>query len=365
MFGLHKVSFVSKNGNPRSFYELYSMKRRIWLHIGFWSAYLLLYTYLSGRYDMRFGAAFISELAQLPAKIGATYLILHWLELAQSHIWRLLWRSALVLIAATFMNRFIMFFILYPAFYKQYYTMQFWDVDRLLFTLIDIGTVVAVATALKLGRFRMESREREQHLIQEKLQSELQFLRAQTNPHFLFNTLNNIYALARRESPKAAEVLLRLSKLLRFMLYECSHPTIPLADEARIIQDLIELEKLRYGDRLRINYTENIDNQGQAIAPLLLLPFVENAFKHGAGENRFLTEIDIRLYVKNNELTFEVINDKEPDTGVNEAGLGLNNVKRQLELLYPNIHQLTIENQGNKFIATLHLTLNKFEVPKS
>lgn len=364
MFGRRNTSFVSKNGNPHSFYELYSMKQRTWLHIGFWSAYLLLYTYLSGRYDMRFGAALISELAQLPTKIGATYLIFHWLELAQGHIGRLLWRSALVFIIATFLNRLIMFFALYPAFYKQYYTMQFWDLDRILFTLIDIGTVVSVATALKLGRFRIESREREEQLIREKLQSELQFLKAQTNPHFLFNTLNNIYALARRESPQAAEVLLRLSKLLRFMLYECSHPTIPLADEARIIQDLIELEKLRYGDRLRINYTENIDNQGQMIAPLLL-PFVENAFKHGAGENRFLTEINIRLCVKNKELIFEVINDKEPDTGVNETGLGLNNVKRQLELLYPNAHQLTIENQENKFAAKLHLMLNEIAITKS
>ncbi|MDX1942786.1 MAG: histidine kinase, partial [Saprospiraceae bacterium] len=232
-------------------------------------------------------------------------------------------------------------------------------VDRLIFTFIDIGTVVAVAVALKLTRFRLQSREREQELIREKLQSELQFLRAQTNPHFLFNTLNNIYALARRESPQTAELVIRLSKLLRFMLYECNKPTIPLLDEVKIIQDLIELEKLRYNGRLQIHYEENIDNPNQAIAPLLLLPFVENAFKHGVGENRFLTKIDIRLLAKDDQLIFEIINDKEPDSGINEIGLGLKNVKRQLELLYPDAHELNIENNSDSFIVKLILYLNK------
>lgn len=333
------------------------MNRRIGIHIGFWLAYLLLYTYLSGRYDMQFGAAFISELVQLPAKILATYLIFHWLELVQGQMPRLLWRSALVIVGATFMNRVWMYFCLYPAFYKQHYTMQFWDVDRIIFTAIDIVTAVAVATALKLTRFRLESRNREQQLLQEKLQSELQFLRAQTNPHFLFNTLNNIYAMARRESPQTAQLVMRLSKLLRFMLYECSKPTISLADEVKVIQDLIELEKLRYGARLDVQLEAQIDDPTQPIAPLLLLPFVENAFKHGASENRFLTNIQICLQLQNKILSFQVRNDKEPSEIINTSGLGLQNVKRQLDLLYSNAYKLEIENRSDIFCITLKLNL--------
>lgn len=321
--------------------------------------YILLYTYISGRYDMHFGIALIGELVQLPAKIGATYLIFRWLELAQSQIGRLLWRSAWVILVATFVNRLLMYFVLYPAFYKQRYTMHFWDADRILFTIIDVGTAVGVATALKLTRFRVKSRVREQQLVQEKLQSELQFLRAQTNPHFLFNTLNNIYALARRESPQTAELVIRLSKLLRFMLYECSKPTIPLADELKVIQDLIELEKMRYGERLEITFQEKMDDYTQPIAPLLLLPFVENAFKHGASENRFLTKIEICLQLEKEQLYFTVQNDKEPGETVPSEGLGLQNVQRQLELLYPKRYELSIDNQPDCFKIALHLNLRE------
>jgi len=333
------------------------MNQRIGLHIGFWLAYVMLYTYLSGRYDMRFGVAFIGEVAQLPAKIGATYLIFRWLEALQGQLGRLLGCSIAVILFAVFINRLVMYYFLYPAFYKQDYTMQWWDVDRILFTIIDVGTAVGVATALKLARFRVESRSREQQLLQEKLQSELQFLRAQTNPHFLFNTLNNIYALARRESPQTAELVIRLSKLLRFMLYECSKPTIPLADEVKIMHDLIELEKLRYGKRLEVELAENIDDLSQPIAPLLLLPFVENAFKHGASENRFLTRIYICLHLQDGFLHFIIKNDKEAGELVNNDGLGLQNVRRQLELLYANQFELEIDNQIDIFKIELKLKL--------
>ena len=334
------------------------MKQRIWLHIGFWAAYLSLYTFLAGRYDMRFGTAFISELTQLPAKIGAAYLIFRWLDLREGQILRLFSRAFIVILIAAFINRLLMYFVLYPAFYKQGYTMQFWDLDRLLYVLIDVGTAIAAAVALKLTRFRLESQQREQQLVQEKLQSELQFLRAQTNPHFLFNTLNNIFAVARREAPQTAALVLRLSKLLRFMLYECSKPSIPLSDEVKVIQDLIELEKLRYGERLKINFEEQVDEPNQPIAPLLLLPFVENAFKHGASENRFLTHIEIRLLLKDGDLLFNIQNDKEPNELNTGEGLGLHNVRRQLALLYPNKHFLSIENQEDKFSINLTLKLN-------
>lgn len=333
------------------------MNRRVWLHIGFWMTYVALYTFLSGRYDMRFGTAFISELAQLPAKIGAAYLIFRWVELAQGQILRLLSRAFVVILIASFVNRMVMYFWLYPTFYKQSYTMQFWDLDRLLYVFIDVGTAVAVAVALRLTRFQIKSREREQQLVQEKLQSELQFLRAQTNPHFLFNTLNNIYAMARRESPQTAALVIRLSKLLRFMLYECSKPAIPLADELKVMHDLIELEKLRYGKRLEIQFEEELDHPNQPIAPLLLLPFVENAFKHGASENRFLTKIQICLQLQNKNLSFYIKNDKEPGESSNGEGLGLQNVRRQLELLYPNAYQLEIANQPDHFSIKLKLNL--------
>jgi len=345
---------------PR-FSELAAMKPRLLRHIGFWAAYLLLMGYLSGRYDFRFGVAYFSEFLQLPAKMGAAYLIFYWLETRPGEsVVRLGLRILAVFCIAVFANRLLMYWYLHPTFYADQYGMIFWHFDRILFAFIDVATPVAAATAIKMSRFRQASRLREQQLIQEKLQSELKFLRAQTNPHFLFNTLNSTYALARKEAPRTAEALMRLSKLLRFILYDCAKPQIPLSDEAKVIRDLIELEKLRYGDRLRVTYEEQIDDPSQPIAPLLLLPFVENAFKHGASETRFASGIAIRLHLENGRLHFEVRNDKEPDeAGAETEGLGLRNVQRQLELLYPGAYELKIDAGQREFCVNLLILVDR------
>lgn len=323
-------------------------------HIGFWAVYLLMMGYLSGRYDMRFGPAYVSELAQLPAKIALTYLVFRWLD--RRPPWpplRIAAALLLGLLGALLVNRCVMFFALYPAFYAQHYSMTFWHIDRLLFTAIDIGTAVAAATAIRLSRAHQRARLREAQLQQEKLEAELKFLRAQINPHFLFNTLNNLYALARRESPRSAQLLLKLSQLMRFILYDCARPAIPIADELKVIRDLVELQELRYGERLALEYEEVVDRPDQAIAPLLLLPLVENAFTHGAGENRFITRMRIRIALEEGRLCAEVSNDTEENDGPAGGGLGLPNLRRQLELLYPGAHELTLQHEAGIFYARL------------
>ena len=115
--------------------------------------------------------------------------------------------------------------------------------------------------------------------MRKKLETELQFLKSQTNPHFLFNTLNNIYALARKKSDSTADAVMKLSKLLRFMLYESQKKFISITDEIQVLDDFIELEKIRYGEKLQLIFNKSIDNESHPIAPLILLPFVENAFK--------------------------------------------------------------------------------------
>jgi two-component system, LytTR family, sensor kinase len=136
----------------------------------------------------------------------------------------------------------------------------------------------------------------------EKQEAELNFLRSQTNPHFLFNTLNNIYALSRDKSDLAPESILRLSQILRFMLYETNGDFIAIEQELKIISDYIALEKLRYDDTLRINFNHDIEDMKQALPPLLLMPLVENAFKHGVSETRHQPFIDIHLSVNKRQL---------------------------------------------------------------
>ncbi len=197
-----------------------------------------------------------------------------------------------------------------------------------------------------------------QQLQIEKQQAELNYLRSQTNPHFLFNTLNNIYSLARDKSDLAPESILRLSKILRFMLYETSGDYIAVEQEIKIISDYIELEKLRYDDTLRINFNHDIEDMKQALPPLLLMPLVENAFKHGVSETRGQPFIDIHFSVSNRHLTFVVKNSSEnlQDGTTVKENIGLSNLRRQLVLLYTD-YSLNVDQAGFSFTATLKINL--------
>jgi two-component system, LytTR family, sensor kinase len=192
----------------------------------------------------------------------------------------------------------------------------------------------------------------------EKQEAELSYLKSQTNPHFLFNTLNNIYSLARDKSDLAPESILRLSKILRYMLYESSGAYIAIEQELKIINDYIDLEGLRYDESLRINFNHDVEDMQQAVPPLLLMPLVENAFKHGVSETRGHPFMDIHLSVKNRQLAFVVKNSTEATQGEGaiKENIGLSNLRRQLELLYKDYH-LTVQQGNAVFTATLKINL--------
>lgn len=191
----------------------------------------------------------------------------------------------------------------------------------------------------------------------EKQEAELNYLKSQTNPHFLFNTLNNIYSLARDKSDLAPESILRLSKILRFMLYEAGGEYIAIEQELKIIDDYIALEKLRYDDSLHINFSHDIEDMKQALPPLLLIPLVENAFKHGVSETRDQPFVEIHLSVNKRKLTFEVKNSTESfGEAVVKENIGLSNLRRQLELLYTD-YDLSIQQSEGVFKTILKVNL--------
>ena len=198
----------------------------------------------------------------------------------------------------------------------------------------------------------------EQQLRIEKQAAELNYLRAQTNPHFLFNTLNNIYSLARDKSDLAPESIMRLSKILRFMLYETGGDYISVEQELKIMDDYIALEKLRYDDSLHINFNHNVEDMKQALPPLLLIPLVENAFKHGVSETRGAPFVDIHLAIKNRQLLFVVKNSTEkfPEQQIVKENIGLTNLRRQLELLYKDF-ELTARQGESEFTTSLKINL--------
>lgn len=238
-------------------------------------------------------------------------------------------------------------YVTYPSTGKAMASMFSAGISSLLF----FGVITHIYAHIKL-------RQAAQQLRIEKQQAELNYLKSQTNPHFLFNTLNNIYSLARDKSDLAPESVLRLSKILRFMLYETSGDYIAIEQELKIITDYIALESLRYDESLHVNFNQDIEDMRQALPPLLLIPLVENAFKHGVSETRNRPFVDIHLSVNQRQLRFVVQNSTEgaADEGSVKENIGLSNLRRQLELLYKD-YNLSVQQGDHVFTATLKINL--------
>lgn len=198
-------------------------------------------------------------------------------------------------------------------------------------------------------------------LQRQSLQSELNFLKSQINPHFLFNTLNSLYALTLKKSDKAPEIVLRLAEMMRYMLYECNEPKVSLSKEIKYIKNYLELEKLRHGKKFHIDL--NIDGtvNGQTITPLLFIPFLENSFKHGMDLHLSEGYVKIDLKIENEHLNLGVENSRSKlvnKPNKKSGGIGLANVKRRLNLVYPNKHTLDVQAKEDQFKVSLALDLS-------
>lgn len=188
-----------------------------------------------------------------------------------------------------------------------------------------------------------------------KMESELKMLKAQLNPHFLFNTLNNIYSLSLDNSPKTASAIGKLSDILDHVLYKCNNQFVTLSSEIELLKNYIELEKLRYDKRLEITFDANFENDIQ-IPPLLLLSLVENAFKHGAGEDSGSPKIWITIIQKNDDFSFEISNTVSSDyVSKDKDKIGLTNIRKQLDLIYADNYSLDIKQAVNSFSVVLQI----------
>ncbi|SDL51580.1 Histidine kinase [Catalinimonas alkaloidigena] len=222
---------------------------------------------------------------------------------------------------------------------------------------------MTLAMSIKLTKNWVQSKQHQQRLEKEKLETELKFLRAQFNPHFLFNTINSIFFLIHKNPDKASNSLAKFSDLLRYQLYECNEALIPLRKEIFYIENFIALEKLRLDDQVQVNYS--LDSQATdhlLIAPFILMTFIENAFKHLSSEDETTNWIDIRLQLNGTHLTLHVANSVSCDRKrevVAYGGIGLPNIERRLTLLYPDQHRLDIRPHRDRFEVTLHLTLTE------
>ncbi|MFC3193345.1 sensor histidine kinase [Marinicella sediminis] len=194
-------------------------------------------------------------------------------------------------------------------------------------------------------------------LKQQKQEAELNALKNQLNPHFIFNTLNNIYSMAINGSTHTAEAIAKLSGIFDYVLYQCNERYVSLTAEIDMINNYIALESLRYGDRVQVSFHHNTKNTSAKVAPLLYLSLVENAFKHGASQALNQAEIDIDINADDHCVTFNIRNTKPNHPGISQAktAIGSDNLKKQLELLYPGVYQLHINETDTEYFVSLEL----------
>lgn len=228
-------------------------------------------------------------------------------------------------------------------------------------------TITASALMLKFGKHWYHHQHRSLQLQKENTEAQLQLLTAQVHPHFLFNTLNNVYSKTQKESPEGSQMIMGLSDLLRYILYEGRKPLVLLDKELQMILEYINLEKIRYGNKLDLHYLVTDKTKDIYIAPLLLLPFVENCFKHGTSNMLQNPWINLTIEIKNTTLVMKLMNGKS-NTNKNvqqKPGIGIDNVRKRLDFLYKDKHELQIREEEEVFIVDLQIELVKMEQPET
>ena len=224
--------------------------------------------------------------------------------------------------------------------------------------------VVSISTIFKIITDWSQQLREKQVLENQTMQSELRFLKSQINPHFLFNTLNNLYALTLKKSDQAPEIVIKLSEMMRYMLYECNEKRVSLEKEVNYIQNYLDLEALRQGKQVEIQFTVEGKIEGKQIAPLMFIPFLENSFKHGLNNHLNQGFVHIYLKVEQEKVFFHIENSKPTSPGTpgltsgRSGGIGLVNIQRRLQLLYLDHYQLTIEDTPGVYSVRLQLDLN-------
>jgi LytS/YehU family sensor histidine kinase len=262
------------------------------------------------------------------------------------------------LLAVSQLNIFI-FNYLIDKLFPGYYFISYYDfADILLFHIVYL----ILTSLLKLSKewFELlESRTRVAQLEQEKTHNELKALRSQVNPHFLFNSLNNIYSLSLKKADETPQVILALSDMFRYMIYETGEDLIELTKEVAFLEKYIKLQQIRSDQKADITFDVNGDTHGIKVAPLVFLPFLENSFKHGIKGDTTGGYVHLRIDIDRDTIHFQLSNNKGKADDIEKekkSGIGLENVRRRLELQYPGNHTLDIKESEDGFFVSLKLT---------
>lgn len=334
---------------------------RILSHFFFWIGYIIFALLQNALFeeDMEYLPALGSLTATAFVDIAASYFTVYYL-LPKFLFKRRYWEFGVIFLLsaaiAIIMQRVILFYISYPYFYPEYlYKVgSFWNINP-FYSFFNIYTVVGLFASIKLLKYYYKNQQTKAELENKNKTSELALLRTQLNPHFLFNTLNNIDSLILTQPGKASDAIIKLSDIMRFMLYDTSTDAVPLDKEINYLKSYISLQQIRLKDPGFVKVDIDGNCMGKQIAPMLFIPFVENAFKHGHKSVK-PPGIIIKLECLKDSVNFEVTNHLDPSNEMNKdrtAGIGLANTRRRLELLYPDRHQMSIEKENGYYVSRL------------
>lgn len=337
------------------------LSKEVVVHFLLWLLYFIVIAYQKNRISIRFGGPSHLQLVDFVFALNyfLVIIIINY-RLLTRYFYRkryaiFLMLSLLLMLGAVLIEEFVMERVFFPGSNRAK------NFSGFLPTVLEIGPTIIFFVGFKLAWDNLKKQTALEQVEKEKTESQLQFLKSQLNPHFLFNNLNNLYSYAQENSPKTPEIILQLSAIMRYMLYESKENLVPLEKELKYLEDFIRLQELQMEDRGQVEYTTKGDVHLKRIAPLILIAFVENSFKHSLSSLAEDIWINVKAEVKGEELWFECANTFAQTANSSEEylskGIGLQNVQKRLELQYPGKHQLDIRIEDNTYLVNLKLDL--------
>jgi len=336
---------------------------RIGMHLLFWVAFWLVVSTIASLYDGSM-EIFLVKLIEMPVIILATYAFSYGLIplLLSKKIFSFIILTLFYFAVVAALRRLVLYNILFPLYYTENeFTFEIIDWYRIVSDLWAMLGVLAIFNAIRYVYQYTRANKRIQAITEEKKEAELRFLQAQIHPHFLFNTLNSIYYEVVCKSDKAPELIIKLSEILRFVLYELNNPTIPIQKEIQLVENYSELMKSRYGERLEVEIlTKDLD--GIEIPQMILFSITENAFKHGISDQSDHCCIEVRAEREGDHLKLSVRNTDSETYPVEDPlgskyGIGMKNLERQLSLNYDDGFKLQSYRDAGLYICELRIPI--------
>lgn len=339
--------------------------REVVFNLIFWLLYFLYEWFGLAALSGDFSSYFINACLALPSSFLISYLTVHvfiknyYNKGKKIQFWIIQITASLLLLLA---RRIFNYYIIYPTYFPWAQQIPFFSFGKLIVELVNLYLITGVYSLFYFVRSWYDERQKAQTLLQEKTVAELELLKSQIQPHFIFNALNNIYSVAIKTSPETAKLVSHLSNFLDYNLYQAKQPFVPLTAEIAYLKHYIELQKNRYGNKLDTSINIYDDIEDLYLAPLILLPLIENSFKHGIANciKQGWIRVDVSRHPDDFSIKIEnSVEEKPPQNEFKNSGIGIKNVQKRLEIIYPNAHEFKIVGEPHSYLVILKIKISK------